>query len=185
MHMCEIMVKDVAESKRINKSVGAEILKQKQSTKPAAQRRSAGTAVAAPELDVFDATIVSRQFWPSFQGDDIELHPLVKARAEEFARQYAVVKCQRKLVWKTNLGTVQLELSVGQGAERTSRNFSVSPTHATIIMYFGDRDTWTYVRHKISFRSLVLLCALQNIASLLRTSLSVGASRAPRGTVHA
>ena len=68
------------------------------------------------------------------------LTPLLVCRTPPFIPpvRYATLKNPRKLVWKSNLGVVDLELVFGE----VTRTYSVTPLHATIIMYFEDQPRW-------------------------------------------
>ena len=52
-----------------------------------------------------------------------------------YASSYHKLKMPRKLDWKPAQGSAVLELDFGQGVRR---EFIVSPTHATLILYFED-----------------------------------------------
>eukprot|EP00904_Undaria_pinnatifida_P000085 jgi/Undpi1/10077/HiC_scaffold_28.g12531.m1 len=130
MHHCDIMVRDVEESKRVNANVHERLIQLQ------GQQGAAGTK---EEAQCLDAVMVSQHFWPHLLGEDMRLHPSMQDKLAEFSKAYSVIKNPRLLVWKKQLGVVQLTLEFGS----VERAFSVSPLHATLIMHFeGKLETW-------------------------------------------
>ncbi|OQR89958.1 anaphase-promoting complex subunit [Achlya hypogyna] len=84
LQQCDIMVKDVEESKRVQTNVPS----------------------------VVDATIVSEHFWPPFQAEDVQLHPRLLAEIDAYKKSYHVLKNPRTLEWVPSLGSVELELEL-------------------------------------------------------------------------
>ncbi|KAL3697240.1 hypothetical protein R1sor_011316 [Riccia sorocarpa] len=151
MHSCEIMLKDIADSKRINSNIKAS----KSSSDPAVSQirsRLTPSAQLGPDvgqigigkieqelsLDMVDSTIISSLFWPPFQTEAIKVPEAVEFILDEYAQRYHALKAPRKLQWKKNLGTVKLELQF----EDRSNQFVVSPLHASIIMQFESQSSW-------------------------------------------
>ncbi|EQC42222.1 hypothetical protein, variant [Saprolegnia diclina VS20] len=81
---CDIMVKDVEESKRVQANVAS----------------------------IVDATIVSQHFWPPFQAEDVVLHKQLSDAIEAYRASYHVLKNPRTLEWMPSLGSVDLELEL-------------------------------------------------------------------------
>ncbi len=173
MTNCEIMIKDIEDSRRINASIRAKLLQPAAAAAAAArhhhkqpaqhpappppqppqhQHTAAQHQQAAPHVDTVEVTIVSKQFWPALFGDNIAPHPLIKERMAAIAKEYSVLKNPRQLVWKTSLGNVQLELEFEGGVVRT---FTVPPLAATLIMHVGERRT-------VSLRVLAALCEVDD-----------------------
>ncbi|KAI9916179.1 hypothetical protein PsorP6_016891 [Peronosclerospora sorghi] len=134
LHQCEIMVRDIEDSKRLNLNVQS-------SMENAA--RSASQAVDESDASRFsscvDATIVSEQFWPPLQGEDFVLHSSIANKIDAFIDSYHVLRNPRALSWNASLGSVQLSIDLG-GEER---DFIVTPFQATIILHFEDQARWT------------------------------------------
>ncbi|ETW05532.1 hypothetical protein, variant [Aphanomyces invadans] len=84
LQQCDIMIKDVDESKRIQANLGLAV----------------------------DATVVSEHFWPPFQGDDFTLHPRLNDMIRQYKEAYAVLKNPRQLDWVPYLGFVELEIEL-------------------------------------------------------------------------
>lgn len=111
------MLKDIADSKRINQHIKQD-----------------------PEYSENDipmsAMIVSAQFWPPFKEEKLELHSRLVTQMECYTSAFETLKGSRTLCWKNHLGVVDLEVEL---ADRTL-NLSVSPVQATIMMYFQDKS---------------------------------------------
>ncbi|KAH9156056.1 hypothetical protein AeRB84_002042 [Aphanomyces euteiches] len=84
LQQCEIMIKDVEESKRIYANLRSPV----------------------------DATIVSQHFWPPFQGTEFTMHPRLDEMVEAYKKAYAVLKNPRQLDWVPFLGSVEIELEI-------------------------------------------------------------------------
>ncbi|CAG9856014.1 unnamed protein product [Phyllotreta striolata] len=141
LHYCEVMLKDVADSKRINQHIKQD------------------PEYNEEEIPV-SAMIVSAQFWPAFKEEKLELHGKVREQISKYISAFETLKGSRTLCWKDHLGFVDLEVEL---ADKTL-SLSVSPVHASIIMHFQDKSTWeleelskimqcpsTVLRRKIGF----------------------------------
>ncbi|KAL6896859.1 hypothetical protein ACP4OV_007431 [Aristida adscensionis] len=131
MQKCEIMLNDLIDSKRTNSNIKTSLLKTSQ-TAP-------GQEETEMSHDVLDATIISSNFWPPIQTEDIIVPAPVDELLSVYAKRFHQIKTPRKLLWKKNLGTVKLELQF----EGRSMQFTVSPVHAAIIMRFQEKSSWT------------------------------------------
>eukprot|EP00062_Callorhinchus_milii_P014829 gi/632964421/ref/XP_007898391.1/ PREDICTED: anaphase-promoting complex subunit 2 [Callorhinchus milii] len=118
MHLCEVMLKDVADSRRINSHIHEED--------------------QDPSLHL-NAMILSGEFWPSLKEEKLELPTEVKESMDAYAKKYEKLKAMRSLNWKPHLGNADLEIEL---ADRTL-SVTVSPVHAAIIMHFQEKNTWT------------------------------------------
>lgn len=130
MRNCEIMVKDMDDSKRAVSNIHSTI-------------KARGKAEP-----VVDASVISHIFWPTLQDEELKHHPRIQADLDQFSAEFCRLKNPRRLIWRKQLGTVQLELDVveegpdGKPAIET-REFSCSPLLATLISHFEDREQWT------------------------------------------
>ncbi|CAH8302967.1 unnamed protein product [Eruca vesicaria subsp. sativa] len=129
MQRCEIMLNDLIDSKRVTTNI-----------KRASQT---GAELGDSELsvDILTSTILSTNFWPPIQEESLELPAPIDKLLSDYANRYHETKTPRKLLWKKNLGTVKLELQF----EDRAMQFTVSPTHAVIIMQFQEKKSWTSV----------------------------------------
>ncbi|GMF28000.1 unnamed protein product [Phytophthora fragariaefolia] len=111
LQQCEIMVRDIEDSKRLNLNVRStmENSASKASTsaeaKEADMQRDGGGGVQSSRVD---ATIVSQQFWPPLQGEEFSLHPKVSKDIDAFKDAYHVLRNPRALDWNPSLGSVQV-----------------------------------------------------------------------------
>lgn len=85
-----------------------------------------------------------RRDWPPFsegwicrgaQEERFQLPAEVRERLEAYAARFFVLKTPRKLLWKPDLGAVDLCLTVGD----QTLELSVTPVQATILMHFKAR----------------------------------------------
>ncbi|KAG0205884.1 Anaphase-promoting complex subunit 2 [Mortierella sp. GBA30] len=116
LHHCEVMLADIAESKRVNANI--------QSLQP-------DTKVSA--------TIASRYYWPAIEDEPLELPEPFKRSLEMYNSVFEVSKPAQKLYIFPSLGMVDLELELG---DRTIQ-LQVEPIHASIIYLFEEQDVWT------------------------------------------
>ncbi|XP_069603848.1 anaphase-promoting complex subunit 2 isoform X1 [Ranitomeya imitator] len=124
MHYCEVMLKDMADSRRINSNIRDEEEKLPEEERPPFNLVS---------------VILSSEFWPALKEEKLELPDQIKETMDMYTRRYEKLKAMRTLNWKHHLGLVSLDLEL---ADRTL-SFSVSPVHAAIILNFQNKSTWT------------------------------------------
>lgn len=122
---CDVMLKDFAESKRVNTRVH-ELLRERKADS------------SEPEIPV-NAFILSRLFWPNLKAETFTFPKSIEQVLHVYSDKFAVAKPERTLEYKPMLGTVKLELEIGT---RTLQ-FTVSPVLASIIAHFESKDSWT------------------------------------------
>jgi len=128
LHECEVMLKDMAESKRVNANI-QEVLAGKMQDE------------ASKELGaVMETTIISQEFWPNLEKGEEEFKP--PAPVEKLLKQYAAtyehLKNPREIKWVPNLGVVDIELEL----EDRTLELQVTPVQATIVYAFEDQPVW-------------------------------------------
>ncbi|XP_042334425.1 anaphase-promoting complex subunit 2 [Sceloporus undulatus] len=123
MHYCEVMLKDMADSRRINTNIRDEEQKLPEEERPPFN---------------LTATILSSEFWPPLKEEKLELPEEIKEAMKSYSKKYEKLKAMRTLNWKPHLGLVNLEVEL---ADRTLA-LSVSPVHAAIILHFQSKDAW-------------------------------------------
>ncbi|XP_054614373.1 anaphase-promoting complex subunit 2 isoform X2 [Dunckerocampus dactyliophorus] len=121
MHYCEVMLKDMADSRRINSNISEEDMRLGEE----------------PASSWLSAIIMSSEFWPQLKEEKLELPPLICHAMESFTRRYEKLKAMRTLSWKPHLGSVTLDVEL---EDRTLSNLTVSPVHAAIILHFQDKS---------------------------------------------
>jgi len=129
MHYCEVILKDVEDSGRINKNI------QESKKLPSMD----GVMPLQEEIPL-SSYIVSGQFWPPLREEKIKLPSDMEKAMEKFTHGYEALKGNRTLHWRPHLGFVDLVLELKDGKKL---NVCVSPVHAAIIKMFEDRETWT------------------------------------------
>lgn len=125
MHYCEVMLKDMADSRRINSNIREE-----------EQRLS---EEEQPPLSL-SAIILSSEFWPCLKEEKLELPPVVVQAMEAYTHRYEKLKAMRTLSWKPHLGSVSLDVEL---QDRTLVDLTVTPMHAAIILHFQEKSSWT------------------------------------------
>uniref|UniRef100_A0A7N8Y6Q9 Anaphase-promoting complex subunit 2 n=1 Tax=Mastacembelus armatus TaxID=205130 RepID=A0A7N8Y6Q9_9TELE len=125
MHYCEVMLKDMADSRRINSNIREE--------------ESRLSEEEQPPLSL-SAIILSSEFWPPLKEEKLELPPLVCQAMEAYTHRYEKLKAMRTLSWKPHLGSVTMDVEL---EDRTLPNLTVSPIHAAIILHFQEKSSWT------------------------------------------
>lgn len=143
LHFCEVMLKDVSDSKRINA-----LIQQDKNFEGLSDNFTS------------NAMILSAQFWPPFKDESLELPEEIKQHFDAYTKAYEALKGNRTLSWKPHLGNVNIEIEIGD----KKLDLTVSPFNATLIMYFQNKPEWsldelhqimkvpiTILRRKITF----------------------------------
>lgn len=119
MHACSIMLNDVKDSR---------------ATLAVAQSEQKDVDRA---LSKFDATIISKEFWPKMVGEaGFRATGELEKQMELFGTTFAELKLPRKLVWQYGLGVISVTLTFEDGREVEA---TVSPIQATILSHFADQ----------------------------------------------
>ncbi|KAK1333947.1 hypothetical protein QTO34_004945 [Cnephaeus nilssonii] len=124
MHFCEVMLKDMADSRRINANIREEDEK-----RPLEEQ---------PPFGVY-AVILSSEFWPPFKDEKLEVPEDIREALEVYCRKYEKLKAMRTLSWKHTLGLVTMDVEL---ADRTL-SVAVTPVQAVVLLYFQDQASWT------------------------------------------
>ncbi|RKP36389.1 hypothetical protein BJ085DRAFT_21761 [Dimargaris cristalligena] len=122
--ICEVMVKDITDSKRISQFV-----------------HDQGSADGSATAIGMDALVLSHLFWPTFRKETFALPPIVQQAQAEYGELYSRLKPARALHWLPHLGTVDLTIEL---ANRTL-DLTVTPLQAAIIHCFSETTTWSLV----------------------------------------
>lgn len=117
LHSCEVMLKDISDSKRINAHIQSD------------------TEYLSAQIFDMSTLIVSSQFWPSFKKEVVELPPEIQEQFDRFSKSYEAYKGNRTLNWNTLNGKVNIEIDFAD----KKINLVVSTTQATIIMHFQNQ----------------------------------------------
>ena len=134
LHSCEVMLRDIEDSKRINNSITSELLR---TNGKSWQRLSDDGTITG----MVDFAIISGNYWPGGTSDNdnsLLVHPVLDESIKLFQNMYAVLKKPRKLTRISPLGQIDLDLNFNDGS---TRSFSVNPIQATIIMHLSDQNS--------------------------------------------
>ena len=122
---CEVMLKDITDSKRINSHLHSE-----DSGCPELITQSIGV----------NALILSSYFWPPFKtSEPVELPEQVKDALGVYTKAFQTLKGMRTLEWNSGFGTVHMVLELGD----KKVEHRVSPVHAAIIVKFQEKEEWS------------------------------------------
>ncbi|KAF9969232.1 Anaphase-promoting complex subunit 2 [Actinomortierella ambigua] len=116
LHHCEVMVADMAESKRINANIHSH-----------------------PQEIPVHATVASRFYWPTIQCETLELPPKMQEMLDDYNAAYIQSRPAQRLEFMPTLGLVELEIEL---KDRTL-SVQVPPVSAAIIFMFENQDTWS------------------------------------------
>lgn len=120
LHYCEVMLKDVYDSKRIDGHI-----------------QSDTSYTLEKEHFPTSALILSAQFWPPFKENwKLELPKIVQNQLNKYVKAFETLKGNRTLCWKPHLGNVTLEIEL----KDRKLDINVTPIHATIILHFQDKS---------------------------------------------
>ncbi|XP_053613327.1 anaphase-promoting complex subunit 2 isoform X2 [Plodia interpunctella] len=122
LHFCEVMLKDISDSKRINALI------QQDKDFEAENKKFASNAM-----------ILSAQFWPPFKDETLELPEEIQNHFKSYTKSYEALKGNRTLDWKPHLGNVNIEIEIGN----KKLDLTVSPFNATLIMHFQTKPEWS------------------------------------------
>lgn len=116
IQQCEIMLRDVGLSQRIDQTILA----------------TPAFTATAPQ-PAFHTIILSHAYWPAMRDESFNLPPAMAATAERYGAAYRRVKPARRLDWLAALGRVTVELTL---ADRTVSE-EVTTWQAAVIHAFA------------------------------------------------
>ena len=173
LQACEVMLRDVLDSKRINASIRAAI-----TTSPPAQafftpqqqfrdprtpegrhprtpqpRRSTranprlapSTPAAAPPGPTLNAQILSSFFWPLLRDDDFRVPAEISALQEQYGTNFSRIKGMRKLRWMNALGSGSITLAF---ADRTEDFDNLTPWQVSVVHAFQPQSDEQHIAAK-------------------------------------
>ncbi len=129
LQTCNIIVKDIKESKRVTNNIHSNFDKEMMSDK---------TFLENPQLLTFEklnGVYVSKGYWPiDYDCQSFKLPREIDRVFTVFSEKFSKVKVQRKLIWHNELGHVNLKLTFDNGEFA----FKCFPIHAILISYFDE-----------------------------------------------
>eukprot|EP01134_Creolimax_fragrantissima_P000345 CFRG0345T1 len=126
LHQCEVMLKDIHNSRRINSMVHELLQLDANDVQDKANSQPTSDDVA------IDLTIISRLFWPQLKNHTLVLPEKINKWLKLYEKCYSKYKMDRKLDIKSAYGKVDLSLTF----EDWSLDVTVLPDQAAIIMCF-------------------------------------------------
>lgn len=128
LQSCNIIVKDVKESKKIDQNLHAKY--DKSQTITFRQNQDLLT------LDKLHAMFASKGYWPiNYEYQNALKVPIgLNQVFEEYSRKFTEMKAIRKLIWHNQLGYVNLSLGFDNG----EFEFKCLPIHAILISYLDE-----------------------------------------------
>lgn len=144
LHYCEVMLKDIVDSKRITQNIKQDL--------------NLGGNNDIP----MSSMILSAQFWPAFKEEKCELHPSIDNQMKKYTACFETLKGNRTLCWKKHLGLVDIDIEL---PDRTINLYSVTPIHATIILHFQDKSKLFSLFY--SNIKIILFCIIFKLENLI------------------
>jgi len=92
-----------------------------------------------PDGCYLSATIITRLCWPSLPEEDIIMPDRIQGIMNLYNDQYHMLKAPRRLTWKSNLGSVDIELNF----EDRTLSLRVTPLQATLLALFEEQSDWS------------------------------------------
>ena len=130
INKCNVMLRDVAESKRTNEQLVQSWNELESHAEDAEMKSdSENSKIVKPDFPI-RGTILSAQFWPTLKEEKIELPPKLKQAFQCYKVSYEGVKQTRTVEWIHNLGKVEVELESKDGSVR---EFTVTPLQAAVL----------------------------------------------------
>ncbi|KAG8718844.1 hypothetical protein FRC08_004268 [Ceratobasidium sp. 394] len=115
LQLCDVMLKDVADSRRIDKHM-------------------------ANRINVpLHPAIISHLFWPNLQITSLKMPGQFQKMQESFEHEFEEHKAGKKLRWINNLGTVSLDVEL----EDRTVSVDATPLEAAVIELFSEKETWS------------------------------------------
>jgi anaphase-promoting complex subunit 2 len=146
---CEIMLKDMQDSRKIHKEVSIRIRD-------------------------LQAKILSRSIWPDPEDQDFNVPTSMQDQTNRFSEYYGRIKPARKLKWQLSRGRVDIELNF---EDRTFRE-EVTAAQAAVINEFADNDHSDTMQQDRSTRTCAQLqSSLGMDDTVLRSCLSFWVSK--------
>lgn len=148
LQMCEVMVKDISDSKFINNNIKKKFNPAIDRTSLPNDHPSVSVEVVAENMDTF---IISRPFWPTDLTDGInvtteednesepKLHPVIVHLLAQYEKEFKILKAPRRLVWLYELGKISFSIEVGD----QEVDIEANPVASSVLLYFCDQETWS------------------------------------------
>ncbi|WWD20956.1 hypothetical protein CI109_105434 [Kwoniella shandongensis] len=114
LHVCDVMVKDMADSKRIDHHVQGDA------------------------KSVVHPLVISRMFWPSIPSSSLHLTPKLQQVQQQYEAAFHHFKPDKHLRFMQHIGTAHISLEL----EDRVVEVEATPLQAAIAELFEEKDTW-------------------------------------------
>ena len=139
MHHCEIMIKDIDDSRRINANLRSTAISALRETREKLRQHNVKSQFRDNDF-VVSATMVSNVYWPTLEREGFKVYPeSVREQLNQYSTEFAILKNPRRLVWLEQMGSVDVDLYICD----KQVSFTCTPLHATLISHFEDNEQWT------------------------------------------
>jgi anaphase-promoting complex subunit 2 len=174
LQACEVMLRDVLDSKRINASIRAATNTSSSPTAffipdnsnariphtpdgrgprtPQPRRAAPSTSHLAPSTPAaqnpgpsLNAQILSSFFWPLLRDDDFRVPSEISALQEQYGNNFSRIKGMRKLRWMNALGTGSITLTF---ADRTEDFDALTPWQVSVVHAFQPQEDEVHIAGK-------------------------------------
>ncbi len=160
LQACEVMLRDVIESKVIDAQVNSAIM-----TNIAREKQIVGPP---PNLH---AQILSSFFWPALREDEFSVPLEIAAHLENYGREFERIKSMRKLHWLPALGRATVELQL----EDRAVVVEAQTWQASVVYAFQDPDGMPGVPVSRSVEELVETLGMEE--AMVRSALTFWVGR--------
>jgi anaphase-promoting complex subunit 2 len=123
LHSCEVMLRDVEESKRVNNAISSSL---KKNNHPLPADNRDGIVMEALAVD---CVMMSDNYWPTLQTETFTHHPSALSAISQYKEAYHILKKPRQLHLSAQLGMVELELDFKDGS---TRSFIAGPVQVRV-----------------------------------------------------
>ncbi|OAP58439.1 hypothetical protein AYL99_07529 [Fonsecaea erecta] len=124
--VCEVMLRDVVDSKKVDKVIRRELEMQ--------QAKTGRDPTDGDDGVQIHARILSRLFWPAMPDQSFNVPPAVMEEQRKYEQGFKALKQLRKLTWINSIGQVEVDLEL----EDRTYHEEVFPWQATVIYAFHD-----------------------------------------------
>ncbi|KAF2641621.1 hypothetical protein P280DRAFT_479986 [Massarina eburnea CBS 473.64] len=146
LQACEVMLRDMLESRRINDTIRTATETSKRQDKilrtpegptrglrPRPPTSTPTSAPAAPPAPTLNAQILSSFFWPVLRDDDFHVPAEILALQKDYETRFERIKGMRKLRWMNALGESRITLEF---EDRTEEFEHLTPWQVSVVYAF-------------------------------------------------
>ncbi|KAH7095154.1 hypothetical protein FB567DRAFT_21611 [Paraphoma chrysanthemicola] len=159
LQACEVMLRDVLDSKRINASIRAASNtapptiqtpdswqpRTPRPRRPGASAAPSTSGQAAPPDTTLNAQILSSFFWPSLRDDTFKVPLQIDELQKEYESRFERIKGMRKLRWMNALGEGSITLDFD---DRTEEFDHLTPWQVSVIYAFQPQPGEEHIAKK-------------------------------------